>query len=340
MSNFKKIYKLMIFCVFIFALNGISISAETFFPISPVLEYVELNSDGTYVAHWGWNNPNPITVTVSSNQSTFTGSVTGGTRTPLNNFAPGRNYDSFNTTFTGTNLVWTLTSPDGSTRTSTASAERAYTPKPTSTDIPNTPQNISGITLDGEFNDWNDKPNYNLSITNSSISQLKSMSWYPNINDGSLYINIVRILNDIDKNKLADFDGSIYFEGDLGERRLDINYHPPSQMISLDLYDSNQSRVWSDKGKWGDKKYVEGEDNKLEFYVPFRYLVSNTTSGYDIDMYLESSSKKIPPAGIIKISTASTFPYTVSAVCIALAFLGLFSFYKRSKQKKKTVISF
>lgn len=91
-----------------------------FLSISPVLECVTENDDGTFTAHWGYVNHNDVTV--DAQDSYFTGGVLDGSEPMSEGFLPGRQVKVFETQFDGENLVWTLTGPDGETSTATASS--------------------------------------------------------------------------------------------------------------------------------------------------------------------------------------------------------------------------
>ncbi|MEM8962486.1 MAG: RTX toxin [Acidobacteriota bacterium] len=85
-------------------------------PVRPVLECVDDNGDGTFTAHFGYKNDNPIVVTVPiGNENKFSPSPQDRGQTTL--FQPGRQVDVFTVDFNGSNLVWTLAG-----RTSTASS--------------------------------------------------------------------------------------------------------------------------------------------------------------------------------------------------------------------------
>lgn len=92
-------------------------------PLRPVFEGWTMNPDESFTAHWGWKNDNPYEVTVPvGDENKFTGEPSGGTTEPVTEFVYGRVYNAFETTFDGSNLVWSLKGPDGNTRTATASA--------------------------------------------------------------------------------------------------------------------------------------------------------------------------------------------------------------------------
>ena len=90
--------------------------------VSPVLECVVAQPDGTLIAWFGYRNPNAIPVTLA------VGTTNRFTPTPANRgqptvFQPGRQVRVFSVAFPGTNLVWTLTG-----RTSTASQNSTRCP--------------------------------------------------------------------------------------------------------------------------------------------------------------------------------------------------------------------
>lgn len=88
--------------------------------VSPILECVIDNGDGTYTAHFGFLNPNDSTVTVPlGDDNRFVG---GNPNTdPMTEFPPGRSGfwpdSAMEVVFDGSNLVWVLQG-----KTSTASA--------------------------------------------------------------------------------------------------------------------------------------------------------------------------------------------------------------------------
>lgn len=109
--------------------------------LRPVLECVDNNGDGTYTAHFGYRNDDVVSVTVpigSGNRFTPAPQDRGQTT----EFLPGRQVRTYSVVFDGSNLVWTLTGPNGQTRTATASSNPAQacvvapTATPTPTDTP------------------------------------------------------------------------------------------------------------------------------------------------------------------------------------------------------------
>jgi Putative Ig domain len=88
--------------------------------ISPVLECVTNNGDGTYTAYFGYNNPNSLIVTIplgSNNRFTPNPQDRGQPTT----FETGRRVSVFSVIFNGSNLVWTL---NGKTSTASANSKR------------------------------------------------------------------------------------------------------------------------------------------------------------------------------------------------------------------------
>jgi hypothetical protein len=98
--------------------------------VKPILECVDVLQNGSYVAHFGYQNDNNVTVNIPISGVSPFNKITGGGLAGINQgqpitFLPGRTpyypNNSFNVIFDGTNLVWTLTGPDNATRTATAS---------------------------------------------------------------------------------------------------------------------------------------------------------------------------------------------------------------------------
>jgi hypothetical protein len=76
--------------------------------VIPILECVAENPDGTFTAHFGYENPNPYVVVIDSrHQNTFHPGPIFRTGQP-EYFAPGRVEDFFAVLFDGNGLTWTL----------------------------------------------------------------------------------------------------------------------------------------------------------------------------------------------------------------------------------------
>ena len=120
-----------------------SAHAQVSVSISPVLECVINNGNGSYNALFGYNNPNAITVSVpvgTLNRFTSAPDDRGQPTT----FAPGRAVGVFSVTFSGT-LSWSLTG-----RVSTASSSST----PCKSQCPWSGAPSEPVELDGQFDDW------------------------------------------------------------------------------------------------------------------------------------------------------------------------------------------
>jgi hypothetical protein len=88
--------------------------------VSPVLECVDDNGDGTYTAYFGYNNMNNCWVHIPVGiDNKFTPDPQDRGQTQF--FEPGRVVNDFSVVFDGSNLVWYLKSPNSEAATSTAS---------------------------------------------------------------------------------------------------------------------------------------------------------------------------------------------------------------------------
>lgn len=97
--------------------------------LSPVLECVDNNGDGTYTAHFGYNNPNSVAIIVNANDNSDNRfHPSPQVRNQVTSFQPGRHRFQFEEVFNGNNLVWILNN-----RTATASRNAPACPQPTPT---------------------------------------------------------------------------------------------------------------------------------------------------------------------------------------------------------------
>lgn len=126
MKNFNSILFLAAFVISGF-MNPAVIQAS----VSPVLECVEDNGDGTYTAYFGYSNSSNHTINISVGPHNFF--TPGQDMGQPEVFHPGRHVNVFSFVFSGNNYVWTLTSPGGSTRTATASKNSPRCVTPTAT---------------------------------------------------------------------------------------------------------------------------------------------------------------------------------------------------------------
>ena len=180
----------------------------------------------------------------------------------------------------------------------------------------------TNIALDGNFCDWSDKPYLVDKAGDETPSQdLVLVKWFPDTSSGNLYFYAER-LSGKDDSKHKSFEDwvlNLYIEGELGQRRITVDFHPPSSFVDITLYDNKGNYLWSEKGKWGDDKEP---GTRIEFMVPFEDIVSSITSGYQLSAYFVSGTDRVPDNGIISISTISTFAVGnllgVVIICLAL----------------------
>ncbi|MCX7922675.1 MAG: hypothetical protein N3B21_11800 [Clostridia bacterium] len=192
------------------------------------------------------------------------------------------------------------------------------------------------INLDGDFTDWQDKPNLSRS-GNNNIDSVVEVRWHPDISSGSLYLYCEREVEPDDQRgkKFEDWDFEGYLSSELGERRVRVSYHPPSRFVDVDLLDEAGALIWSAKGKWGDNKYVE---QALEFEIPLQKLVSSTSAGYQIDLHFGEGQDRFPADGGITIATISTFPiYTIVGTILVCMLAYSMVLYKKKRRLKVTM---
>jgi hypothetical protein len=94
-------------------------------PVRPILEHVRTEEDGTFTAVWGYLNDNParaVRISVGEHNR-FVPGPQGQGQPEL--FLPGRHVAMFETPFSGGNLVWSLRSPNGTSKTATAGSGAA-----------------------------------------------------------------------------------------------------------------------------------------------------------------------------------------------------------------------
>ncbi|RSK27230.1 hypothetical protein EJF36_10240 [Bacillus sp. HMF5848] len=92
-------------------------------PLTPFVNKVFKNTDGTFTAYWGYNNENDIVVDAKT--SKISGYYFNELNAMKDNFQEGRNNNAFQTIFIGNSITWALTGPDGDTRYATAYTNNA-----------------------------------------------------------------------------------------------------------------------------------------------------------------------------------------------------------------------
>lgn len=109
--------------------------------LTPLLECVSKQGNGTFIAYFGYNNRNAVVITLPlGGKNKFTPDPLD--RGQPTTFQPGRIVNAFTVTWNGSDLTWALKGPDGEKRTTTANAHsRACAPTPTPIPPTNTPTN-------------------------------------------------------------------------------------------------------------------------------------------------------------------------------------------------------
>lgn len=182
----------------------------------------------------------------------------------------------------------------------------------------------SGITLDGNYSDWSDKPYLNDTVGDEySYNDIVTVRWYPDNTAKRLYFYLERKASNY-----SNWSSTVYLKGENGVYSADIYYSYNNGNVNVYLYDSSNRLVWSVKGKWGD---VKSPGTRLEFYLPLSYLVSSTTAGYQIAVYFSSSYDDAPDLGDITISSVSTGPVVMVSGVVALNIIIIIIIRKKRK---------
>lgn len=184
----------------------------------------------------------------------------------------------------------------------------------------------NGIDLDGQFNDWEDKPSLESSGQYSGEAAIRLVKWFPDLSTGMVYFYAERFSATEEGVPFTDWDFDLYLKGDLGVKKLHIHYHPPSKFVDVDLTDEIGRWLWGEKGKWGEWR---DSGKAIEFRVPFEYIVGNTHAGYQIEAYFETGDNRLPESGMILISTISTYPYVTTGLMFGLAAFGFYAVRKK-----------
>ena len=136
-------------------------------PVSPVLERVQKISDTQFLAIFGYNNQNEASVSIPVGDNNYF-HPTPANRNQTQEFKPGRQRATFTVEMgCKQTLVWTLKSPDGSKKTSTA----------TSPECPEKPEEEDGDQDDEQIDLDTTLPNSNLhffdKVTSLENNQIK-----------------------------------------------------------------------------------------------------------------------------------------------------------------------
>lgn len=94
-------------------------------PLEPFVDCVSPNSDGTFTAHFGYQNSGAATVTIPAGSNSPQSGVNAFTPAPSDQgqvsvFQPGKVNGAFGVVFDGSRLTWTLQAPGAAVKTVTA----------------------------------------------------------------------------------------------------------------------------------------------------------------------------------------------------------------------------
>lgn len=103
--------------------TALASNAKAYKSVFPLLKGVYKNVNNTYTAYWGYHNEN--TVTVDAKTSQYLHNTLDGTQPQKTNLKAGIVLDAFKSNFTGTELTWNVTGPNGFNASATASTVNA-----------------------------------------------------------------------------------------------------------------------------------------------------------------------------------------------------------------------
>lgn len=119
--------------------------------ISPIVECVREEGPGQFVAVFGYFNRNDQDVTIPvGSDNRFTSAPQDRGQTTV--FVPGRQVAAFEVPFDGSNLVWTLRSPNGRQATATASTASSRCPCDPETVVSCNAALKADVTVGGDIN--------------------------------------------------------------------------------------------------------------------------------------------------------------------------------------------
>jgi len=236
------------------------------------------------------------------------------------------------------------------------------------------PVYASGIGLDGDFEDWDDKPELNDPMGDEIPSKdIVLVKWHPDAGEGNVYFYCERSARSDKKDKKNE-EKELEDEYGIYDENFDENEHGDNDIYNdvRNNYLNNNMRFayWvfyvnflSELGKRQARVFYHppsrrvvvllfGAQNELlwsahgkwgdkkniarrvEFYVPVSYLAVSIQSGFSVDLFYLSGRDRAPDSGFITISTISTFPYATVMVLSILTITGAY-FAKRKTAKGK-----
>lgn len=191
----------------------------------------------------------------------------------------------------------------------------------------------SEISLNGNFDDWSGKPQLNDAPGDeAAFNDFSQVKWFPDNSEGKLFLYCERLAGSEKKGNKDDWNVTVNFTTEMGNRRAYVLYHPSSRIVSVTLLDADGHFIWSAEGKWGEDK---GSAKRIEFYVPLSYLVNSMKSGYQFNMLFTSGNDRVPDNGAVTVSSVSTFPWQSSIVLAGFASAGLLTVRIKRKGRIK-----
>lgn len=186
----------------------------------------------------------------------------------------------------------------------------------------NEENDFRGISLDGYFEDWTNKPI--LLETKDSI-----LKWYPS-KDGefiSFYHESNKKTSNYSQNlKKLNLSKGLEKEAKKTDYFMKIStvygdkfifLYQNRNDVSIYLYDENGNQEWHSSGQWG---YKHGNYHEVEYYIPLNNI--SDTSSFDLNISVPENPEEI------KVSAAPTGTF---GVIFILTFFCVIIFYKREK---------
>lgn len=173
-----------------------------------------------------------------------------------------------------------------------------------------------GVTLDGYFDDWSDKPQIILTPGDSgNMKQKHIVKWYTDDNYLYLYIDMSN------SNKDKEPSCPIKYEVNGSGQQYDLEAKKGSG-DTLQVF-SNGKSIANSGGLYGDN------DEQCEFKIPVSVFENgNKNQPLDIKMSFPNLGKQT-----VDFQVGSTHPYTGIAICASVT---LFSFAIYTVRKRKT----
>lgn len=180
-----------------------------------------------------------------------------------------------------------------------------------------------GVTLDGYYDDWSDKPSVQLKYGWYNLGQVHTVKWYTD--DKYLYLYV----------KMGTIGGQqlnyyiIYFEVNDGPQK-QLQFAPDSPTSGrISVFDVNGGYT-----KVSDDGYVtrgSNSDGKTsdqgEFKIPLTVFQNDTNQMMDVKMQFPNLGEQT-----LEFQVGSTHPYTGIAICGGVVILGFLIYVKRKRE--------